>query len=437
MTTTVGPASYFDPSRIEELDERSAELVRRRDRDLGPAYRLFYEQPVHVVRGEGVHLYDPEGNEYLDCYNNVPVVGHAHPRVTEAIATQAARLNTHTRYLHEAVLRYSEDLLATMPGELGHVMFSCTGSEAVDLALRIAKYRTGRRGVIVTRNAYHGVTTETASVSPSLGGLHRLADWVRVVDPPAGPQGAQQFQLQVAQAAADLVAAGEGVAALLVDSIFTSDGILPEPAGLLAPAVAAVRDAGGLYIADEVQAGFARTGEAMWGFQRHGVVPDLVTLGKPMGNGMPVAATVVRPEVVAEFGPEVRFFSTFGGNPVSIAAAQAVLDVIHEEDLQQHAFTVGEQLRKGLRELATRHPAIVDVRVAGLFAGVQLADSDARPATGLALAVMNDLRRRRLLIGTAGLEDDVLKIRPPLPFSTDDADRLVTELDSTLTALSG
>jgi 4-aminobutyrate aminotransferase-like enzyme len=299
--------------------------------------------------------------------------------------------------------------------------------------------------VIVTRNAYHGVTTEMAAVSPSLGGPDSLAPWARAVPAPDASRVDHRaagfdslgswFGAQVQAAIDDLAAAGVGTAALLVDSIFASDGILPAPRGLLSDAVDAVRAAGGLYVADEVQAGFGRTGDAMWGFQRHDVTPDLVTLGKPMGNGVPIAATVLRPEVVRAFGRDVRYFNTFGGNPVAVAAAQAVLDVLRDEGLQQHAADVGAHLLTGLQEVARRHPGIRDVRGAGLFVGIALAQPDGSPDEVATLAVVDALRERRVLVGTAGVHNDVLKIRPPLPFSRPDADRLVTELDAALAGL--
>ncbi len=448
----VGPSSYFDPARIDTLDPRTAELVRRRTDALGPAYRLFYEQPVQIVRGAGVHLYDADGVEYLDVYNNVASLGHAHPRVTDAVCAQAGVLNTHTRYLHEGIVRYAEDLLSTLPPELGHVMFTCTGSEAGDLALRIAKHHTGSTGVIVTRNAYHGVTTEVAAISPSLGGLDSLPPWVRWVPAPdayrVDPTAhgfadlGEWFAAQVQGAIDDLRANGIRLAAFVADSIFASDGVLAGPPGFLAPVREVVERAGGVYLADEVQPGFGRTGDAMWGFQRHGTgatpfVPDIVTIGKPMGNGMPIAATILSPEVVAEFGRDMRYFNTFGGNAVSIAAAQAVLDAVREEHLQQNARVVGGALRGWLGELAARHPVIGDVRGAGLFLGVELVvpGTDREPDEALTLKVVNGLRRRRVLLGTAGIDNNVLKVRPPLVFSPADAERLVTELDATLTEL--
>ncbi|RYY69270.1 MAG: aminotransferase class III-fold pyridoxal phosphate-dependent enzyme, partial [Comamonadaceae bacterium] len=321
-------------------------LMERRARVLGPAYRLFYETPLHPVRGEGVWLYDADGKRYLDAYNNVASVGHCHPHVVEAIARQAGILNTHTRYLHEGVLDYAERLLATMPSELAHAMFTCTGSEANDLAMRIARAHTKAEGLIITRFAYHGVTSAIAAASPSLGKFVQLGDSVRTVPAPdsyriAPSDMGPAFAAGVREAIADLKAKGMRPAALLVDTSFSSDGIFTDPPGFLLEAVEAVREAGGVFIADEVQAGLGRTGDAMWGFQRHGVVPDIVTMGKPLGAGHPLAGIAIHPAVLAAFGRECRYFNTFGGNPVSMAAGMAVLDVVEREGLVANAQRVG------------------------------------------------------------------------------------------------
>ncbi|MEO5614495.1 MAG: aminotransferase class III-fold pyridoxal phosphate-dependent enzyme, partial [Cypionkella sp.] len=268
-----------------DLSAADQALVARRAKALGPAYRLFYETPVHLVRGEGVWLYDGAGNAYLDTYNNVASVGHCHPAVVAATAKQAAILSSHTRYLHDTVLDYAERLLATFPAELSHVMFTCTGSEANDLAFRIARAHTGGTGFIVTENAYHGVTYAISGMSPSLGEGVALGEHVRTVRAPdplrmTGDLGAA-FAAEVQGAIDDMLRHGIKPAGLIVDTIFSSDGVFEGPAGFLAPAVAAIRAAGGVFIADEVQPGFGRCGETMWGFQRHGIVPDLVSLGKP------------------------------------------------------------------------------------------------------------------------------------------------------------
>lgn len=420
----VGPTSYFDPARVDELDPRTADLVRRRAAALGPAYRLFYREPLEFVRGEGAHLFDADGNDYLDAYNNVPSVGHAHPRVVAAIAEQAARLNTHTRYLSEPTVAYAERLLATMP-ELAeaHVMFTCTGSEANDLALRIARAATGATGVLVTSYAYHGVTAEVAAFSPSLVGPDAVAPWVRLVPPPAP---GRDFAAGVRAGIESLAEAGLRPAALIVDTVFASDGVFPDVPGF-AEAVAAVHAAGGLFIADEVQPGFGRLGAGMWGYARHGLAPDLVTMGKPMGNGHPVAGLAGRAEVVAAFAAQSRYFNTFGGNTVSIAAASAVLDVLDDEQLIAHAARVGARLADGMGGM----PNVRGVRGAGLFVGVDLPDE---PFT---LDVVNALRERRVLLAASGPDNATLKIRPPLPFSDADADRLLEELDAVLSATAG
>ena len=412
-----GPATYFDASRAGELDEETRRLVERRDRALGSAYRLFYEQPVQFVRGLGTKLWDADGNEYLDAYNNVPSVGHAHPWVVAAIASQAATLNTHTRYLQEGIVDYAEQVLATLPPELDTMMFTCTGSEANDLALRLAKHVTGNTGVIVTSNAYHGVTTEIAAISPSLGGIESLAPWVRVVDP-------LDLAASTAVAIADLAASGIRPAVFIIDTILASDGVLPSITGLV-DAVASVRAAGGLFVADEVQPGFGRLGSAFWGFERYEVVPDIVTVGKPMGNGHPIAAVMARRDIVEAFGREVRYFNTFGGNTVSIAAAQATLDVLLEERLQQNALVIGSRLLQGFRSLGEER--IMDVRGQGLFIGVQL-----RGGSDAAIALTNNLRQRRVLVAASGADNNTIKIRPPLPFDAADSDRLLTEFAAAL-----
>ena len=435
MTLSVSAAPVADPG----LSAADRELVARRQRLLGPAYRLFYDTPVHLVRGEGVWLFDPAGNAYLDVYNNVASVGHGRPEVVAAIARQAATLNTHTRYLHETILEYAERLLARLPSALGHVMFTCTGSEANDLALRLACAATGGEGVLITRFAYHGVTRVDAELSPALGPDGPKSPAARLLPAPDAYRGTGDvgaaFAADVRAAIADLKAAGIRPAALLVDTIFSSDGVFPEPAGFLAEAVAAIRAEGGLFIADEVQPGFGRIGTPFWGFARHGVVPDLVTVGKPMGNGHPVAGVFVRPELVAEFGRKLRYFNTFGGNPVSCAAGLAVLDVIEGEGLAENAASVGAYLLEGLRALAGRHRAIGDVRGAGLFLGVELVSDRARktPDAALAARVVNGLRNRRVLISATGPDANILKLRPPLVFSRANADLFLDRLDATLT----
>jgi len=424
----------FDGSRAGDLPPAAQELIHRRERALGSAYRLFYDRPVSFVRGSGVHLYDADGNAYLDAYNNVPCVGHSHPHVTETVARQLATLNTHTRYLTEGVIGYAERLLATHDlAAPANAMFTCTGSEANDLALRIARHHTGGTGVIVTANAYHGVTAALAELSPSLGPNVPLGPHVRVV--PAPTPGVN-FTTAVAWAISDLERHGVRLAAFLADSVFSSDGIFPDPAGFLAPIPEIVHAAGGLYIADEVQSGFARTGACMWGYQRHGLAPDIVTMGKPMGNGLPIAGLVARQDVLDDFGRSARYFNTFGGNPVSVAAATAVLDVLDAEQLPANSAATGAYLKDGADRIAAGSPLLAGVRGAGLYLGVDVVSpSSGEPSGELASAIVNGMRERRVLISATGPKGSVLKIRPPLPFGPGHADQLLTVLSDVLPAV--
>ncbi|MDB5630168.1 MAG: aminotransferase class III-fold pyridoxal phosphate-dependent enzyme [Tardiphaga sp.] len=432
----------FDADAADGVTARDRALIERRARLLGPAYRLFYANPVHLVRGEGVWLYDADGEAYLDVYNNVASVGHCHPHVVAALSRQAATLNTHTRYLTDGILDYAERLLATLPDDLAQVMFTCTGSEANDLAYRAARAFTGGTGMIVTQLAYHGVTIAISELSPSLGDGIAIPAHVRTVPAPDAYRAGnadvgESFAARVRAAIADMTAHGIKPAALLVDTIFSSDGVFADPTGFLAPAVAAIREAGGLFIADEVQPGFGRTGSGMWGFARHGVVPDIVTMGKPMGNGHPMAAMVARPDILDAFGRRTRYFNTFGGNPVSCAVGMAVLDVIEQEALIANARDVGAYMSDGLRALAQRHEIIGDVRGAGLFIGVELVRDRATkaPATSETARLVNGLRDKRVLISAAGPFANVLKIRPPLVFSRGHADRFLSAMDEVLGSL--
>ncbi|MFZ5672468.1 MAG: aspartate aminotransferase family protein [Pseudomonadota bacterium] len=423
------------------LSAHEASLIERRQRVLGPAYRLFYQRPVEIVRGEGVWLHEASGNRLLDTYNNVASVGHCHPHVVAALAKQAAILSTNTRYLHETVLDYAEKLLKYFPAELQHVMFTCTGSESNDLAMRLARARTGGTGFIVTECAYHGTTLAVAGMSPSLGRHVNLGEHVRTVPAPnryrlgEADVGAA-FRAGVEAAIEDFERHGIKPAALIVDSIFSSDGVLPDPKGFLAGAVEAIHAAGGLFIADEVQPGFGRTGAHMWGFQRHGVLPDMVSLGKPMGNGYPVAGLVMRPDVVEDFGRKARYFNTFGGNTVASAVALAVLEVIENEGLQENARVVGDYFKKSLEQLGQRYPLIGDVRGAGLFLGVEIVRDRAtrEPEPDVTTKIVNGLRENNVLISATGPLANILKIRPPLTFSKENADFFIDRMDRVLSA---
>jgi 4-aminobutyrate aminotransferase-like enzyme len=378
-----------------------------------------------------------DGRRYLDAYNNVPVVGHAHPRVVDAIARQAATLNTNTRYLHEHVVELAERLVAGMPDGLDTVLFVNSGSEANDLAWRLATLYTGADAGLATAWSYHGVTAAIADVTASEWPDRQQPAGVEVFDAPDTYRGryakADDGRAEIEAAVGRLADRGRRPAALYVDSTFTADGIfVPEPA-IVAEIVAAARDAGALFVADEVQSGHGRTGE-LWGFSRWGVTPDIVTLGKPMGNGHPIAAVITRSEIVDRFGASTTFFSTFGGNPVACAAALAVLDVLDDEGLVARAATVGDRLRSELAALAVRHEAIGDVRGRGLMTGVELVtDRGSRePAADLAKRVKDEMAERGVLIGTTGRHGNVLKIRPPLCINSDEADLIVATLDAVL-----
>jgi 4-aminobutyrate aminotransferase-like enzyme/Ser/Thr protein kinase RdoA (MazF antagonist) len=427
------------PPRPSAHGREDSILLQRRQELLGSAYRLFYERPLHAVRGEGVWLYDAEGKAYLDAYNNVPLVGHCHPGVVSALSSQAATLNSHTRYLHQTVVDYAERLLKMFPAELDKVMFGCTGSEANELALRLARAFTGNEGVIVSEYAYHGNTTAIAQLSPSYASPDPQAKWVETIPPPNAyrcPTGSDdeavstEFLANLDAAIERLKDRGIRPAALLLDAGFTSDGMYVAPPGCLASAAERIRKAGGVYIADEVQAGFARFGEALWGFELHDVAPDIVTLGKPIGNGHPLSATIVRSEILDIFSSHGRYFNTFGGNPVAAATGLAVLDVFENEALARNSHRVGAYLQTKLNALKARFDLIGDVRGSGLFAGVELVTDRATKehATIRTGQIVNDLRENGVLISMIGPTNNVLKIRPPLPFETKHVDLLIEKL---------
>lgn len=426
---TMHMANSFDPAS-GLIDDDAAGLLARRQKVMGAPYRLFYSRPVAVSRAAGSHLFDEAGADYLDAYNNVPVVGHSNPRVADAVMTALSTLSTHTRYLTDGVVSYGERLIALFPPELSQLIYACTGSEAVDLALRIARHTTGRRGVIITSHAYHGTTQAAAEISPSLGPNNAIPPYVIRVpapDPLRSDMASAESELarRVADAADLLTRRGYGVAALIVDSVMTSDGLVVDPSPVLRAAVAEVRARGGVYIADEVQPGFGRTGE-WWGFTAHDVVPDLAVLGKPMGNGMPISAVVGRPELFDVFGRDVRYFNTFAGNGACIAAAGAVLDELEDRDLLAHARRVGDRLVSGLRSIADADDRIAQVRGSGLIVSVEFADAaDADPRPADARAVVDGLRDRRILVSASGPYENVVKIRPPLVFDDGDADRFL------------
>lgn len=421
-----------DPGEGQTL----AALVERRARVLGPAMTgLTYREPLHLVRGDGVWLIDAQGRRYLDAYNNVPVVGHEHPRVVESIVRQARLLNTNMRYLHETALEVAERLIASTGGHLDTVMFVNSGSEANDVAWRIARAATGGSGGIAADYAYHGITEAISGLTPE--------DWsdrvphahARTWRPPDRLRGRDSSVDDFEQALLDLKQSGHSLAASIMDAVLTSDGIIDLPRQTAAELVRRTHDAGGLWIADEVQSGFGRTGAAMWGYQRLGIEPDIVTLGKPMGNGIPAAAVITRHELARAFTPEAEFFSTFGGNPVAMAAALAVLQVMDDELIIENAGGVGDCLGRLLHDLGSRSPLIGDVRQIGLAIGVEIVrPGTTEPDAAAAREIVEAMRQAGVLIGTTGRHGNTLKIRPPLVFQRVHADQLLATLTSTVEA---
>jgi 4-aminobutyrate aminotransferase-like enzyme/Ser/Thr protein kinase RdoA (MazF antagonist) len=395
---------------------------------------LSYDVPVEVASADGVWITDTDGVRYLDVYNNVPCVGHGHPRVRTAIARQSRRINTHMRYLHPAAIELAERLVDTCPPGLDTVLLVNSGSEANDLAWRLATRITGATGGLCTAFAYHGMTEATDALSPETWFDGPRPAHVERWEPPDAYRGEHLGPEVYADALARLSARGLRPAAAILDGLLMSDRVSDLEPGYVQELVRMTHAAGGLWIADEVQAGHGRTGEALWAFQRHGVVPDFVTLGKPMGNGHPVAAVITRRELLAAIPGQSVFFSTYGGNPVSAAAALAVLDVIEDERVLERVREAGEALRAGLMDVAGRHQAIGDVRVVGLACGVEIvADRGTKaPDRALTTAVKNGLRHRGVLVGTTGRDGNILKIRPPLAFTAEHVPVLVAALDGAL-----
>ncbi len=428
-------------------DGQQKRILGRRRQLLSPSYHLFYDEPLHLVRGSGVTLYDGQGRAYLDAYNNVPSVGHCHPHVVAALQTQAARLNIHTRYLHENVLTYAERLTATLPLELDTCIFVCTGTEANDLAYQIARSVTGREGAVVSDGAYHGNSFCVSGLSPYGKKPQDIPAHVATIPVPdlyRGPLlegeadvGAKYAEL--ARAAIDGLARSRfGLSMLMIDSIFDAPGTFTAPDGYLRELFALVRGQGGLIVADEVQSGLCRLGDHVWGFQDSEVVPDIVTMGKPMGDGHPIGAVVAKKWVLEKFAEKNRYFNTFGGNPVSAAVGTAVLDVVESEDILGNVHKVGRHLKAGLQALMDKHEIVGNVRGKGFFLGVDLVTDRAsrQPAPQAARAVTNIMCRDGVLVTVNGYADNVIKIRPPLVFSLENADHLLAVLESALTEVA-
>ena len=426
-----------------------AETLANRRRLLGSNLSVAYKNPVKIIRGEMQYLFDEDGRRFLDAYNNVAHVGHCHPKVVKAGQGQMALLNTNTRYLHDHILAFSERLIATLPAPLNTCFFVNSGSEANELALRLARTHTGAVDLIVLDHAYHGNTTTMIDISPykhdGPGGngppswVHKvsLPDQYRGIYRNAGPDIARTYSQQVVAAIDSLKSSQKRLCGFIAESLPSVGGQIIFPDDYLAQVYSAVRAAGGICIADEVQTGYGRIGTHFWGFERYGVTPDIVVLGKPIGNGHPLGAVITTKEIARSFDNGMEFFSTFGGNTVSTAIGNSVLEVVLDEQLQTHAASTGEQLLIELRKLMKRHSCIGDVRGSGLFIGVELVSDreTIEPATEVADKVVNEMRERRILLGSDGPFHNVLKIRPPMPFSLEDVDELIVNLDQVLSVV--
>lgn len=423
-------------------------LIERRERAMGPAYEHFYKRPLYLTKGEGVWLYDNDGKRYLDCYNNVPSVGHCNPYVVEQLTKQIATLNTHTRYLHHAIVEYAEMLADTLPGDLSVCTLVCTGTEANDLAYRIARAVTGNEGVICTTGAYHGNSTLVAELSPEFERIRPKPDFIVDVAPPDmyrgqfgsdDPDCIQKYANLVDDGIAELKDNGHQPAMMLIDSIYDCAGIHTPPPEYQQAVYEKVRAAGGLIVCDEVQSGLTRMGDNYWGFMDSGVIPDIVTMGKPMGDGHPVAAVVTTPEIAADFARETDYFNTYGGNPVSATAGKAVLEVVARENLLANVKKSGDYLIAGFTKLAEKHSLIGDIRGKGLFLAIELVRDRAtkKPAAEEAAELSELMRENGVLIARIGQHRNVLKIRPPLVFTTAHADIALDALDDALLKLAG
>jgi 4-aminobutyrate aminotransferase-like enzyme len=428
---------------------RPEEIVAIRKEHLGPNLSLSYRRPLKIVRGERQYLFDETGRRYLDLVNNVCHVGHCHPRVVEAGQRQMEILNTNSRYLHDTLAEYVLRLTDTMPKPLSVCFLVCSGTEANDLALRLARTHTGSREIVILDHAYHGNSPSLIEISPYKcegPGGEGLAPHAHKVPCPdtyrgkhRGEDAGLRYAAEVESVIRTLQQSGRHPGAFMAESLLGCGGQIVPPRDFCRGAHAATRAAGGVCIADEVQVGFGRVGTHMWAFETHEVVPDIVTLGKPIGNGHPLAAVVTTAEIAASFDNGMEYFNTFGGNPVSCAIGLAVLQVIEEENLQERARVMGERLQRGLVSLSKRHELIGDVRGRGLFLGVELVrERDERlPATAAAESLVEDMKERGFLLSTDGPDHNVIKIKPPLVLEASDIDATLEALDEALQAVSG
>jgi 4-aminobutyrate aminotransferase-like enzyme len=435
------PEQFFPPPARSKK-----EILALRQKHLGPSLSISYQKPLHIVRGQGQYLYDENNQPYLDAVNNVPHVGHNHSHVVKAAQQQTAVLNTNTRYLHDNLVEYAARLTAIFPDPLSVCYFVCSGSEANELALRLARTHTGQRDLLVLDGAYHGNTAALIDISPYKSdgpGGAGAPDHVHVLPMPDPYRGlyrgddvgnGRRYAQHAQEIIEKLQAEGKGIAGFIGESLLGCGGQIVPTEGFFQALFPLVRTASGVCIADEVQVGFGRVGTHMWAFQTQGVVPDIITLGKPIGNGHPLAAVVTTPEIAESFANGMEYFNTFGGNPVSCAVGLAVLDVLAQENLQENAHVVGNRLLAGLRHLQTQFPLIGDVRGLGLYIGTELVRDrqTLEPAAAEATCIANRMRDKGILISTDGPLHNVLKIKPPLVFHAENADLLVKTLGEIL-----
>ena len=400
-------------------------LVERRDRAFGRGAKLFYDEPLHLVRGEGASLYGADGRRYVDMYNNVASVGHAHPRVVEAMARQQATLNTHSRYLSEPAVALAERLTA-LQRVTESAVFSCSGTEAIEIALRMARMATGQQGIVCTNHTYHGNNVVVGALTNLPAGDTRHPDIRSIPFPETlrplapGEALADTYVARLKAAIEDLKATGQGFAALILCPILANEGLPDIPASFMAKAAALVRAEGGLFIADEVQAGYGRSG-TWWGYDHVGLTPDIVVTGKPMGAGLPLAATCARREMVEQFRAETRYFNTFAASPLQGAVGLAVLDVIAEEGLVEHSHALGAELKAALQQRLGHTRCLIDIRGKGLFIAAEFADVEGQPDPEHAFALVCALRREGFLTSVDGAFNNCVKIRPPLVLPREDA----------------
>ena len=417
-----------------------------RSQFISPSLSVSYKEPLHIVKGKGQYLYDRNGKKYLDAINNISHVGHCHPEVTKTLYEQSKTLNTNTRYIHENIVLYAQELISTLPSHLQVCFFTNSGSESNDLAIRLARNYTNSNHTIVIEGAYHGHTAATIEVSPYKydgPGGKGAAKFIHKVPMPDTYRGSWRassadtlvyYAQHVDSILDSLNRKDEQVSAFISESILGCGGQIFFPEGFLALANEKVQKVGGLCIADEVQIGFGRVGSHFWGFESENTVPDIITMGKSMGNGHPLSAVVTTQEIAQKFNNGMEYFNSFGGNPVSCAVGRTVLEIIEKEKLQENAYLVGKYLIKELNDLKMRHNLIGDVRGRGLFLGIELIRDHEKmiPAASEAERIVNDMKDQGILISTDGPDHNVIKIKPPMVFTNNNADQLLDTLDQLL-----